>query len=78
MRATDIIIPHVNTRAPVERAEAGWMPDFVIAGLKSLRRGMQRFRQRRALSLLDERMLRDIGLSRLDVEQEITKPFWQV
>lgn len=33
--------------------------------------------QRRALARLDDRMLRDIGISRSDVEQEVEKPFWQ-
>jgi uncharacterized protein YjiS (DUF1127 family) len=34
-------------------------------------------RQRRHLARLDDRMLKDIGLSRADVEQEIAKPFWR-
>ena len=36
-----------------------------------------RRQQRRALLRLDDRMLRDIGLSRADVEREVTKPFWR-
>ena len=35
-------------------------------------------RQRRALQTLDDNMLRDIGLSRADVEREATKPFWMI
>ncbi|WP_374651811.1 DUF1127 domain-containing protein [Dongia sp.] len=34
-------------------------------------------RQRRALEALDERMLKDIGISRCDVEAEISRPFWR-
>ena len=34
-------------------------------------------RQRRHLGRLDDHMLKDIGLSRADVEQEIAKPFWR-
>ena len=78
MRVTDIVITQPDTRPIIERAVRGWMPEFILAGLKSARQGMARFRQRRALGLLDDRMLRDIGLTRLDVEQEITKPFWQI
>lgn len=38
----------------------------------------ERERQRRHLQGLDERMLKDIGLSRADVENEATKPFWRL
>jgi len=37
-----------------------------------------RARMRRALGELDDRMLRDVGLSRLDVRAETAKPFWRV
>jgi uncharacterized protein YjiS (DUF1127 family) len=36
-----------------------------------------RTRQRRALALLDDRLLRDVGLSRADVEREYSRPFWK-
>ncbi len=36
----------------------------------------ERARQRQALRELDDRMLRDIGLTRSDVYREISKPFW--
>jgi uncharacterized protein YjiS (DUF1127 family) len=38
---------------------------------------MERVRERRALAELDDRLLRDIGLTRADVWQEIRKPFWR-
>lgn len=34
-------------------------------------------RQRRALATLDDWTLKDIGVSRADVEFETTKPFWR-
>jgi len=37
-----------------------------------------RYRQRRQLATLDQYMLRDIGLSSADVDQELHKPFWRV
>lgn len=37
----------------------------------------QRVRDRQALDQLDAHMLYDIGLSRADVEHEVSKPFWQ-
>ncbi len=39
--------------------------------------GHERRRQRLALARLDDRMLRDIGLTAADVECEVTKPFWK-
>lgn len=35
-------------------------------------------RQRRHLASLDERLLRDIGLDRSQVEREAGKPFWRL
>ena len=43
----------------------------------TLREWRQRSRERAELAKLDERMLRDIGVTRGDVWQEINKPFWR-
>lgn len=45
--------------------------------LDSVMASMDRVRQRRHLAELDDRLLRDIGVSRAEVEGEITLPFWQ-
>jgi uncharacterized protein YjiS (DUF1127 family) len=37
----------------------------------------ERARSRRLLQQLDNRMLRDVGLSRCDVDRECAKHFWQ-
>ncbi len=37
----------------------------------------ERARQRRRLLQLDDRMLKDIGVSRADAVHEASKPFWQ-
>lgn len=37
----------------------------------------ERYRQRRQLASFDQHMLRDLGLSNADVDQEIHKPFWR-
>ena len=37
----------------------------------------ERERGRRLLARLDDRMLRDVGLSRSEVEREAVKLFWQ-
>jgi len=36
-----------------------------------------RARKRAQFATLDERMLRDIGVERSDVEREINQPFWR-
>jgi uncharacterized protein YjiS (DUF1127 family) len=38
----------------------------------------KRSASRRQLARLDDHLLRDIGLTRADAEQEIMKSFWQV
>ena len=51
------------------------------AFLRRLRAALREWRRRRngrlELARLDERMLRDIGLTRCDAEFEINKPFWR-
>ena len=38
----------------------------------------ERADQRRVLGRLDERMLKDVGLTRMDVMNEMGKPFWRL
>jgi uncharacterized protein YjiS (DUF1127 family) len=38
---------------------------------------LRRARERRQLHAFDEAMLKDIGLTRADVEFEVHKPFWR-
>ena len=42
-----------------------------------MRKWRQRKNGRLELARLDERMLRDIGLTRVDADYEINKPFWR-
>lgn len=38
---------------------------------------LERSRERRILAGLDERMLRDLGITRYDAGMEAQKPFWR-
>jgi uncharacterized protein YjiS (DUF1127 family) len=42
-----------------------------------MRRWRQRARSRRELLALDDHMLRDIGVTRIDAQYEAAKPFWR-
>ncbi len=37
----------------------------------------ERARQRRHLASLEDRLLKDMGISRADAEREASKPFWR-
>ncbi|MBL8259528.1 MAG: DUF1127 domain-containing protein [Candidatus Competibacteraceae bacterium] len=50
------------------RAQSAWLK---LCGWREL------YRQRRALLALDDAMLKDIGISRVDALREGSKPFWR-
>ena len=59
------------------RQGISWAP---LPLLKLLAQAIVRFRrqrQRTSLGQLDDRMLRDMGISRLEAERESRKPFWR-
>ena len=51
--------------------------ELLQKGALTLLTWLDRARQRRHLLTLSDHMLRDIGLSRADVESEAGKPFWR-
>jgi uncharacterized protein YjiS (DUF1127 family) len=63
-------IDHLRARLADLRARVGGPLDW-------LRQGYAVHRQRRALLSLDDAMLKDIGISRVDALQEGRKPFWR-
>jgi len=58
------------TRAKADRGLVTRLFDQVFTWLDHAR-------QRRHLGELDDRLLRDIGLSRAEVDYESSRPFWQ-
>jgi uncharacterized protein YjiS (DUF1127 family) len=49
----------------------------LIASFEQLLLWQERASQRHRLSMAEDHMLRDVGLSRAEVAREIKKPFWQ-
>lgn len=75
--ATQILSSHVTTAtSQVNGRDAGEV-SILQRLTEKLIEWQERYHQRYELSLLDDRMLRDIGLTRSDVEVETSKPFWQ-
>jgi uncharacterized protein YjiS (DUF1127 family) len=75
-------IPHVDT-APLARTLSAWRQicGRAAAGLKAaIAAWAQTRRHHREVAVLqtfDERMLRDVGLTRVDVECAASTPFWR-
>jgi uncharacterized protein YjiS (DUF1127 family) len=44
---------------------------------RTLRVWRSRIRERQAFPVVDDRDLRDLGLSRWEVDRELAKPFWR-
>ena len=57
--------PLSGVRARVGAALAWWRESYAI------------YRQRRALLALDDAMLKDLGINRVDALPEGNKPFWR-
>ena len=75
--ATQIACSHVTTATSrVHDRNAGEV-SILQRLTEKLIEWQERYHQRYELSLLDDRMLRDIGLTRSDVEVETAKPFWR-
>ena len=65
-------------RIEVRRSEAPRpQPQRRISIGQRIATWIERGRQRYALATLDDRMLRDIGITRYDATRECEKPFWR-
>ena len=67
-------------RIPLERQRQASLHRLrgFLSGVRAvLREWRERKNGRLELARLDERMLRDIGLTRVDTFREINKPFWR-
>jgi uncharacterized protein YjiS (DUF1127 family) len=69
------IHPLMTNYQPARPMLAAWAVAGSIGRLLRLRRA--RIRERQAFPALDERDLRDLGVSRWELERELSKPFWR-
>ncbi len=71
---------HVATHHPLTNSQLS-MPS-ASAGVSgwlaaAFRRWRDRAAERQELALMDERALRDVRLTRWEVQQELARPFWR-
>ena len=67
----------IQTLRSTSRHDHGSLGVAIQSLIAALEEWWVRGQQRRALGRLDDRLLKDIGLTRADVEHELSKPFWQ-
>jgi uncharacterized protein YjiS (DUF1127 family) len=60
-----------RTTLPSSAQAVGWVINLIVGW-------EERSRQRHQLSVMDDRMLRDIGLDRHRAQGEYLKPFWRL
>ena len=65
-----------RTPAPKTWAPTGFLAKIAGRAIAVLYAWQERASTRHRLMTLDDRMLKDIGLSRADAEREGRKPFW--
>jgi uncharacterized protein YjiS (DUF1127 family) len=67
----------LSSRRPVARSTERVAGDRLVQAYEQVLSWLERVHQRRHLAQLSDHMLKDIGLTRADVEAEILKPFWR-
>lgn len=72
------IARHALTNCQAARVSPGHRPVNVADWIKrTVRLWRSRIKERQSFDFVDDRELRELGLSRWDVEREIAKPFWR-
>ena len=77
MTAIEMEVLHGCARATRRPASPTRVGGRIKRALDILREWRRRIREREELAALDDRMLRDIGLTRADARYLISKPFWR-
>jgi uncharacterized protein YjiS (DUF1127 family) len=69
---TTLMHAHCEQPGSVARLGAALRPM-----VRTLRLWRRRYRERHAFPVLDEREMRDLRLTRWEIERELAKPFWR-
>ena len=78
MPTFDLLLPPQTYSRWRRRYPADYHPfPRLVAAAHRIAQWIERSRQRQALAGLEERILRDIGITRIDVARECGKPFWR-
>jgi uncharacterized protein YjiS (DUF1127 family) len=67
----------LSSSRPVARSAERVAGDRLVQAYEQVLSWLERVHQRRHLAQLSDHMLKDIGLTRADVEAELSKPFWR-
>jgi len=73
---TEVLLVQERMGAKVRRVRRAGFEQVFQATAQMVLVWQERAQMRQALQHLDDRMLRDIGLSRAEAEREANKPFW--
>ena len=73
--------PNGGNQRSIGHSAVGMLLSVVLvarAGVNTLSEWRQRSRQRRHLALLDEHLLRDVGIDRVTARQEASRRAWDI
>jgi uncharacterized protein YjiS (DUF1127 family) len=77
LRSSFATLAGTGHRAAASAGQVGGARELLRNAGETVLTWLERAQQRRHLRTLSDHMLRDIGLSRADVENEAGKPFWR-
>ncbi|MDH3695041.1 MAG: DUF1127 domain-containing protein [Gammaproteobacteria bacterium] len=77
MSTNNVCINQIHVDDAPRNALTSKISNFVEHGVATVHKWNQRSLERRQLSQLDDNLLKDIGISRVDAQFEASKPFWK-
>ena len=71
------IVQNLAHRRGLRQSRTSYLQEGIVGLIDLIQGWVERHRTRGDLYRMPDYMLRDIGVSRVDVEQEWSKPFWK-